>query len=263
MQLDKFYTSPHIVELCCNMFQQHVNIMDDDVCIEPSAGNGAFIKPLKQMFKKTYFYDIKPEHSSIKEQNFLTLDTHIFQNKNVHIIGNPPFGNSSSIAIKFIKKSSFANTISFILPRSFKKNSMKKFFPPNFHLISQFDLPKNSFVFDNKSVDINCVFQIWQKKDFNRVIPLKIYPNGYSFVNRNGKPHISIQRVGSKAGQITKESITKSKQTHYFIRFDRFNNKIYNKLANISFETKHFVTGPKSISKQDIIKKINYLLDKA
>ena len=50
--------------------------------------------------------------------------------KNIHIIGNPPFGRQSSLAIKFIKKScEFCDTLSFILPKSFKKESLKKHFP--------------------------------------------------------------------------------------------------------------------------------------
>jgi hypothetical protein len=44
----------------------------------------------------------------------------------IHIIGNPPFGRQSSTAIKFIKKSClFCNSLSFILPKSFKKDSLK------------------------------------------------------------------------------------------------------------------------------------------
>ena len=60
---------------------------------------------------------------------------------NIHIIGNPPFGRQSSMAIKFIKKCcSFANSISFILPKSFKKDSMKKYFEKHYHLIYEMDL---------------------------------------------------------------------------------------------------------------------------
>jgi len=263
MQLDKFYTSPSIAELCCDLVQKHISIGQNDVCIEPSAGNGSFIKPLKKIFSKCYFYDIEPEHISIKKQNFLTIDPTKFIQHNVHIIGNPPFGNNSSLAIKFIKKSTFASTIAFILPRSFKKNSMKRFFPPNFHLISEYDLPKNSFLHDNEIFDVNCVFQIWQKKSFNRPMPVKLIPKGYVFVNQNSKHHISIKRVGHKSGEISKNTSQKSKQTHYFIRFDKFDNSLYQKLNNMVFETKYFTSGPKSISKQDIIKKINYLLVKA
>ena len=91
----------------------------------------------------------------------------------IHIIGNPPFGRQSSLVIKFIKKSiTFCDSISFILPKSFKKDSLKKHFPLNFHLINEFDLPKKSFLIDNKEHDVPCVFQIWIKKD--------IYRNAYT-----------------------------------------------------------------------------------
>ena len=69
------------------------------------------------------------------------------------------------MAIQFIKKCcSFANSISFILPKSFKKDSMKKHFPLNYHLIFEMDLPENAFLINNKETDVPCIFQIWQYK---------------------------------------------------------------------------------------------------
>ena len=48
---------------------------------------------------------------------------------NLHFIGNPPFGRQSSLAKKFIKhicSCDKTKTIAFILPKSFKKDSLKK-----------------------------------------------------------------------------------------------------------------------------------------
>ena len=77
---------------------------------------------------KYAFYDIAPEHPAIEQLNFLNFDESILDGKyKTHIIGNPPFGRQSSMAIQFIKKCcSFADSISFILPKSFKKESMRK-----------------------------------------------------------------------------------------------------------------------------------------
>ena len=50
--IDKFYTSPHIVNECLNLIKQKINIQETDLCIEPSAGNGSFINGIKLF----YFY---------------------------------------------------------------------------------------------------------------------------------------------------------------------------------------------------------------
>ena len=87
--------------------------------------------------------------------------------KKIHIIGNPPFGRQSSLAIKFIKNLvNIAIVCLFILPKSFKKDSMKKHFPLEYHLIFEFDLPENSFIVDDKEHNVPCVFQIWEKKKY-------------------------------------------------------------------------------------------------
>ena len=61
------------------------------------------------------------------------------------------------------KSCNFCNSISFILPKSFKKDSLKKSFPLNFHLIYEGDLPDKSFLVDGVEYDVPCVFQIWEK----------------------------------------------------------------------------------------------------
>ena len=117
--VDKFYTKNSTVLFCMEHIKKHVNIARHDLIIEPSAGNGAFINTIKHLSNNYRFYDIKPENDEIVKQDYLTLDTKL-ANKTIHIIGNPPFGRQSSLALKFMKKStSFSNTVSFILPKSF------------------------------------------------------------------------------------------------------------------------------------------------
>ena len=167
--IDKFYTSPNIVNECIKLIKQKINIQATDLCIEPSAGNGSFINGIKSLFKIYKFYDLEPENNEIIKQDYLKYDYDtIIKNPDskVHVIGNPPFGRQSSLAIKFIKKScEYCDSISFILPKSFKKDSLKKHYPPNFHLICEYDLPKNAFIVDKKVYDVPCVFRIWIKKD--------------------------------------------------------------------------------------------------
>ena len=256
--IDKFYTNSNVVKECLKLVKNNINISDNDLCIEPSAGNGSFIPEIKENFNNYKFYDIEPEHNDIQKQDYLELDfNNILDNyDNIHIIGNPPFGRQSSMAIKFIKKScQFCNSISFILPKSFKKESLKKHFPLSFHLVYEYELPENSFTVNDTIYGVPCVFQIWVKKPDNRSIPVKLEPKNFKFVKKDDEPDISFRRVGIYAGNIDTQIENKSEQSHYFIKFDYdLDDDLLQKLSEIKFENKNNTVGPKSISKQELIK---------
>jgi predicted RNA methylase len=266
--IDKYYTKKIIAKECINIIKKKINIKKSDLIIEPSAGNGSFVSFIKILSNNYRFYDIEPEveiinneiiNNEIIKQDFLELDyTQIKQEyKKIHIIGNPPFGRQSSIAIKFIKKCcEFANSISFILPKSFKKESMKKKFLKNYHLIYENDIKENSFLVNGIESDVPCVFQIWQYKNDIRDEIINVEPINYKFVKKNDNPDISFRRIGINAGTISKNIIDKSDQSHYFIKF--INNKTINieNLKEIKFGFNNTV-GPKSISKQELIKEFN------
>ena len=263
--IDKFYTKENIVNQCLEAIKSNLNILEEDLILEPSAGNGVFINKIKTLSNNYKFYDIEPEHDDIIKQDFLELDTNNLKNqyKNIHIIGNPPFGRQSSLAINFIKKCClFANSISFILPKSFKKDSMKKYFTMNYHLIYQINIPINSFTYFGITKNIKTVFQIWIRKDKLRKITQKLIPSyWYSFTKKENST-ISIRRVGSKIGYVKITEDSDNINTHWFIKINNsLNIKILNlliKLNNINFNKDNNV-GALSISKQDIIKKYNKL----
>jgi len=265
--IDKYYTKENVVELCLNFFKKYIEINTNDLIIEPSAGNGAFIMGIKSLTKYFKFYDLEPENDEIIKQDYLlySYSDDIMNNnftKKIHIIGNPPFGRQSSLAIKFIKKScEFCNTISFILPKSFKKDSLKKSFPLNFHLIFEIDLPDKSFLVNGIEHNVETVFQIWEKKDVKRILIKKIEPINFIFVRKTENPDISFRRVGVNAGVIDIKIDEKSIQSHYFIKFTNgksINDNI-NILSSITYNFNNTV-GPKSISKQELICKFNPLL---
>jgi len=263
--LDKYYTSDDAVTKCIELIQKHITIRNDDLCIEPSAGDGSFINGIKSLFTNYKFYDIEPEHSEIIKQDYLTFDydnmIELSINKK-HVIGNPPFGRQSSLAIKFIKKSvEYCDSISFILPKSFKKDSLKKYFPLNFYLECEYDLPEYSFTINDDSYNVPCVFQIWIKKNVYKSIPTKLIPHKYKFVKKTLEHDISFRRVGVYAGEICKDTELKSIQSHYFIKFDNIlTDELFNQLSQINYNCKNNTVGPKSISKQELIKEFNTIL---
>ena len=261
--IDKYYTSSEVVKHCIQKIKNHLDLnKEQDLCIEPSAGNGAFISSLQNVFENTRFFDIQPEHSSVEKQDYLQLALDISQFRKVHVIGNPPFGRQSSMVKKFIDKTcEYADSASFILPRSFKKESMQRYFPPNFHLIYEWDIPKNGFLVDEKPHDVPCVFQIWEYRDELRIIEEKQKPKGYSFVKQNENPDISFRRVGGRAGEVSYETHSKSHQSHYFIKFHhKISEKTFEALKKIHYESKNNTVGPRSISKHELIKEFNMIL---
>jgi hypothetical protein len=101
------------------------------------------------------------------------------------------------------------------------------------------------------------VFQVWVRKSYPRQIEEKLEPIGYKFVKKEEEPDISFRRVGVNAGVID-ENINKSEQSHYFIRFDE-RDRIAEHIEifkNAKFLSSDDTVGPKSISKQEIIKLI-------
>ena len=275
---DKFYTAPHVVTKCIQLLKEHIIIDRGDVCIEPSAGKGAFIDSLKSLSEKHNFYDIEPQHSEIAKQNYLDYDYEKSDYKNIinevdkdvdigkiHVIGNPPFGRQGSLAIKFIKHScKFCDSLSFILPRSFRKISMQRHIDLNFHLICDSDIDPFSFIVDDVPHDVPCIFQIWEKRDYERYMPKKAIEIGYIFVKRDEKHDISFRRVGNKAGEIcTENTDQKSVQSHYFIKFDdriQISDELIDILRSMDYSCKDDTCGPKSISKQELIYRFNDLI---
>jgi hypothetical protein len=256
--IDKYYTKTELAEYCILKFNTIIKPNSKDSIIEPSAGNGSFSNYLFNNYKNVVAIDIEPENDNIIKQDFLKYK---WKDNICHVIGNPPFGRQSSLAKKFIKHSAtFSESISFILPKSFKKESFKKVFPLEFHLIYEEDLPDNSFVVKDKLHDVPCVFQIWKKMSINREIEEKEEPTYYSFVKKTENPHLSFRRVGVYAGQISKEIENKSEQSHYFIKLNEINiDEFINKYNNVISYDFNNTVGPKSISKTELIKKLNRL----
>ncbi len=262
--IDKYYTKDSVVELCLNIVKKYIHINTDDLIIEPSAGNGSFITGIKSLTSNFKFYDLEPEHEEIIKQDYLQCDYESIMGSfgKIHVIGNPPFGRQSSLAIKFIKKScEFCNSVSFILPKSFKKDSLKKTFPSKFHLIFEVDLPDKSFLVDGIEHNVPCIFQIWEKKLHNRFVAEKLEPLHFIFVEKTEDPDISFRRVGVNAGTIDIDTDEKSVQSHYFIKFTngKSTNDNIRQLSKITYEFNNTV-GPKSISKQELIKEFNKVL---
>jgi hypothetical protein len=126
--------------------------------------------------------DIKPEGDNIVEQDFLTFSSDY---TNYITIGNPPFGNRSSLAIDFFNKAAtISEVIAFIVPVSFMKWNVQKNLDNNFALIDYLYLEPESFTSNDEPYSVRTVFQVWIKKNGK-------YDNGQSNLRLTRQPPIS------------------------------------------------------------------------
>lgn len=155
IELDKYYTPDALVEKCVETVRQVLKGAKVTHIIEPSAGNGAFLKKLPKDI--TVGYDIEPEHKDVLKQDYLELE--LPYKKGRLIIGNPPFGSRLSLAQKFFKKSiELGDYIAFILPISQLWNTNSLF---EFDLIYSEDLGKQKYSDRN----LHCCFNIYKRHE--------------------------------------------------------------------------------------------------
>lgn len=163
--LDKFYTKESVILDLIDMLE-----MDKyDIFIEPSAGDGAFLKHLPK--SKTIAMDIQPDVPEIFEEDFFNFRPSPEQHssKSIITVGNPPFGKNSSLAIKFFNHAAkYSECIAFVLPRTFRKPSVINRLDASFYLEREkvLESKSNSFYLPTgEDYDVPTVIQVWKKYD--------------------------------------------------------------------------------------------------
>uniref|UniRef100_A0A6C0D6C9 Methyltransferase n=1 Tax=viral metagenome TaxID=1070528 RepID=A0A6C0D6C9_9ZZZZ len=258
---EQYYTNSDIAKSCVKKIIEHIPNASDYLFIEPSAGNGVFMKHLPENYK-VIGIDLEPKHTSIIKGDYLEWSP--TQTQKRIVFGNPPFGSQSKLAKAFIKHScNFADYIAFILPKSFVKPSMYRAFDSNFHCIYSEELPKHCFEVNKKAYDVPCIFVIYQKKDQERKVENKIKEVGFSYVKNQKDSDISFRRVGGNAGKaFDSTNDTYSIQAHNFIKLDPQylpkKKEIIEKICAHVFPSN--TVGPRSLSKSEANLVINLIL---
>ena len=268
-EYDKFYTKPEIANKLIEKTNEYRSLDVYDYILEPSAGNGAISDKLLYKFKdknNIIALDILPENSNILEYNFIKKDVkkdfNYLMNSNVLVIGNPPYSKQKSL--DFIKQSEkISDTISFILPISFKKESYINKIPLNLHIIHEEVLPKNSFTIDKYDYDVKTMIMILEKRNYNRSKSCIKISKYFTFISCNKLKKLNdidnifcICRVGSKIGKIKAYENNTKLQSHYFIQFNNDVNieEFILKYSQIDFKKIDCNNvAQKSISKNEII----------
>lgn len=221
--LDKFYTLPSYAKKCIDAVTELYSGWD--FIVEPSAGNGSF---LNQLPGEKIGLDIAPEHDDIVQQDFLSYYPP-GDKKNILVIGNPPFGRVSSMAVRFFNHASkWANIIAFIIPRTFRRISVQNKLHEMFHLVYDEEVSNKPCCFTPPMM-VKCCFQIWEKRSTKR--PTVVWPtkhDHWDFLplgpnDQNGQPtpplaDFAMRAYGGKIGEIKIDGLheLRPKSWHWF-----------------------------------------------
>ena len=172
---DQFFTPIKVAENCWNIFQRELSdkiVINDYTFIEPSAGDGSFLKILPN---GSIGIDIEPRSNKIQKQDYLTWEP-VDKTKKYIVFGNPPFGLRGHLALNFINNSyKFADYVCFILPQLFEsdgKGSPRKRVN-GYNLIYSEGLSAMFYNPEKQEIKVNCVFQIWSKHTLNLKYEIK------------------------------------------------------------------------------------------
>ena len=277
--LDQFFTKDEVVSKCLDSLRTVLNgytqFPYEVMCrpmsiVEPSAGDGAFFLPLKKEFKGERFvvegYDLDPRCEGVVKADFLTagVEADIF-------VGNPPFGNRSSLAIDFVNEAAkSAYVLAFIVPVQFRKWSVQNKIDNDFSLVTDELLPEDAFRVDGKPYKVRCCFQVWVRRGYTTAQDIRIaqapdisHPD-FDMFQYNNTPQalkifdnsfdFAVPRQGYQDYNRKEIDATKCEKNKQWLLFKARNKTTLNKLKSLDFEklAKRNTTTP-GFGKADVV----------
>ena len=262
--LDKFYTIPVVAERCLRRVEEFYPWATWGLVVEPSAGNGSFFHRIGT--DKKIGMDILPDHGDILTKDFFTFSPENPDEKNL-VIGNPPFGKNSSLAVKFFNHAAnWADVIAFIVPRTFRRISLQNRLNPNFHLLFDEDIPTEPCAF-NPPMMVKCCFQIWEKKINRRErrilntehpdwVFLPLGPR-----DENGQPtpptgaDFAIRAYGGRCGEILETDLEKLRpKSWHWIRVNMDKTELIARFRQLDYSLSQDTARQNSLGKGELVK---------
>lgn len=266
--LDKFYTKPEVAKQC---IEDVWKIREDwGLVVEPSAGNGSFYNRIPATSK--IGLDISPEATDIIEQDFFTFIP--VTNQDILVIGNPPFGKNSSLAIRFFNHASqWAEMIAFIVPRTFRKISLQNRLDLNFHLIHERELSTKPCCFEPPMM-VKCCFQIWQRNAIPRRILVQptTHPDWiflpYGPKDGRGQPtppqgaEFALRAYGGRCGEICETHLQDLRpKSWHWIKACIDKNLLINRFQQLDYSSGTHTARQNSIGRAELVSLYVSLLD--
>jgi hypothetical protein len=169
---DKFYTRPEIAKKFVDKINQISSLSSYDLVLEPAAGSGNILEYLP--LENTLGMDLYPDSDIIIKKDFFDYYPTNFplHMQRIACVTNPPFGKGymNPLAKKFFNHAAqFCDLIAFIVPSKWHSSwKVHKQLNSNFGLYFSEILPKDSFVLNGESYNVNCCMQIWSKSSLGK-----------------------------------------------------------------------------------------------
>lgn len=271
-KLDRFYTPVNEAMRLTELVLQNLNINTNTILIEPSAGDGAFVRAMEDHCPDNCIIalDIAPSSTplcdiTIAQNDYLQEDlfakgflSSTDNKQDVLIIGNPPFGEQGKLAVDFINKSlEYARYCAFILPPSFRKETMQK--KLNGKVIAVYDVLDDSYRVQGQNITVPSAFfiidgeqQFSPAPDLSDLLPFSKLP-----VSQRKQADFAIRRVGGTAGTAMPYSGELSSETYYFYKKKNdCPDNIIEIINDCEFPEKEWSVGPRSLSQKELAKHI-------
>lgn len=260
--LDKFYTIHSVVDKCLNTIGKKYSWDSWDLVVEPSAGNGSFL--IKIPCKNKVGIDISPEHPDIIKLDFFNYFPPC--NNKILVLGNPPFGKVSSLAVGFFNHAAnWADVIAFIIPRTFRRISIQNKLNKYFHLVEDEEIQTTPCSFTPK-MSVKCCFQVWEKRDCAREnIILQTNHNDWEFLSfgpldDKGQPtppsgaDFAIRAYGGKCGEVRCEELEKLRpKSWHWIKCNSNKSVLINRFKELDYSISTNTARQNSIGKGELV----------
>lgn len=262
--LDKFYTRPQVVVKLLGELNDMFPVESFDHVVEPSAGSGSFSSRLPS---ETLALDVHPEHPDVIEQDFFEFSPNWSRVSRVLVVGNPPFGKVSSLAVKFFNHAAgFADVIAFVIPRTFRRDSVQNRLCMHFHLVYDSEVPTTPCAFE-PAMSVKCCFQIWEKRPTMRTrtcLPtthvdfefLKYGPKDDS-----GQPtppqgaDFAVRAYGGKCGQIVTEGLGELRpKSWHWVRSRIPRDELIRRLSTLDYAGSTNTARQNSLGKAELVR---------
>lgn len=216
--LDQFYTARPVAALCFKALQLAVEPRAGDFYLEPSAGDGAFFELLPKRHRLGL--DLEPKHRGIQQRDFLDFVPESRAGRLI-TLGNPPWGRNTSLAVKFFNHAAeFSSVIAFIVPLTFRKDSLVHRLDPWFAKVLDLELDPEAFVFEGKPYSVPSCFQVWLRTDDRCDRALKPVSHPDFRFTKPGEADFAFRRVGRLAGKLLVDFSGYSPLSHHYLKAD-------------------------------------------
>jgi len=271
--MDKFYTIPEISAKCIHTIGTKYDWCKWDLVIEPSAGNGSFLSQIPT--EKKIGIDISPEHTDVIKMDFFDYSPpYPCIQGNILVLGNPPFGRISSLAVKFFNHAAeWCSVIAFIIPKTFRRVSIQNRLNTMFHLVYDDDIPSDPCSF-NPPMQAKCCFQIWEKRAQSRsLIKLCTKHDDWEFlpygpINTRGQPtppkgaDFALLAYGGKCGTIVNTGLDKlSPKSWHWIKSKINTSLLMERFEGLDYSQSQNTARQNSIGRGELVKLYSELYD--